>query len=118
MLLRNLFGGGKQAPPPGMAFYPRVARGDPMSMRVFLNEQPTMVVDDLDAVSTAPVWQQTDFSLPLPVERSHVISYQPSKVRAVAGSGAVQIATRCCSPSATPEFSVREWSASHHGQVH
>ena len=130
MLLRNLFGGGKQAPPPGMAFHPRVARGDPMSMRVFLNEQPTMVVDDLDAVSTAPVWQQTDFSLPLPVERSHVISYQPSKVRPVAGSGAVNIATMCCSscadvPSAGLQrhtamhaTSVRGWSASHHGQLH
>jgi hypothetical protein len=51
-----------------------------MSMRVFLTEQPSMAVDDLDAVSTAPVWQQTDFSLPLPAERSHTITYQPSKV--------------------------------------
>jgi hypothetical protein len=116
MLLRNLFGGGKQAPPPGMAFHPRVARGDPMSMRVFLNEQPTMVVDDLDAVSTAPVWQQTDFSLPLPAERSHVISYQPSKVRPVAGSGAVNSANGCCN-SCAPRRISRPGTAHSHACV-
>lgn len=80
MLVRNLFGGGKQAPPPGMSFRPSVARGDPMSMRVFINEQPEFVVDDLDAVSTAPVWQESDFSLPLPADRTHTVTYRPSKV--------------------------------------
>lgn len=81
MLVRNLFGGGgSKAPPPGLAFRPRVSRGDPMSMRIFLSEQPEMAVDDLDAVSTAPVWQETDFSLPLTTERTTTISYRPSKV--------------------------------------
>lgn len=51
MLARNLFGGGAKAPPPGFGFHPAVTHGDPLSMRVFITEQPDI---DLDSVSTAP----------------------------------------------------------------
>jgi len=77
MLVRNLFGGGAKAPPPGLAFRPAVTHGDPLSMRVFITEQPEI---DLDSVSTRPAWQELEFSLPLAAEKTQSITYRPSKV--------------------------------------
>lgn len=77
MLVRNLFGGGAKAPPPGLAFRPAVTHGDPLSMRVFITEQPEI---DLDSVSTRPAWQELEFSLPLAAEKTQSVTYRPSKV--------------------------------------
>lgn len=78
MLARNLFGGGgAKAPPPGLAFRPAVTHGDPLSMRVFITEQPDI---DLDSVSTRPAWQELEFALPLAGEKSKFLTYRPSKV--------------------------------------
>ncbi len=76
--VKNVFGGGSKAPPPGLAFQPLVNRSDPVSLRVFITERDSLAPADLDA---GPAWQAPRFTLPLPTEHTGVVTYRPSQAR-------------------------------------